>query len=244
MGPRSLAVMVACLSAASYSIAKAETRGVIELFTSQGCSSCPAADKLMGELAQDPTLVSVSLPIDYWDYLGWKDTLADPRNTARQKGYSKVRGDRQVYTPQVVVDGAMHVVGSDRGAIEKAIEKSREKPGTLSLPVTLKVANDGLTVVVPDGTATGSVADVWICGVSKAITVAIKRGENRGKTITYHNVARHWLKLEGWNGKAHTWTVPLKDVGGENVDGAAVMVQTGTTERPSAILGASMAALR
>lgn len=243
MGPRSLAVVVACFSAASFTVARAETRGVIELFTSQGCSSCPAADKLMGELAKDPTLVSISLPINYWDYLGWKDTLADPRNTARQRGYSKVRGDRQVYTPQVVVDGSMHVVGSDRDAIEKAIEKSRQKPGTLSLPVTLKMVDGGLIVGVPDGADARGAVEVWICGVSKAVTVAIKRGENHGKTITYHNVARRWLKLEGWNGKAHTWTVPLHDVGGQGIDGAAVMVQTGTTERPSTILGATSAAI-
>src|SRR5499433_38070 len=80
----------------------AETRAVIELFTSQGCSSCPPADHLLGQLAKDPTLVAMSLPIDYWDYLGWKDTLAEPRNTARQRAYSKLRPDREVYTPQVV----------------------------------------------------------------------------------------------------------------------------------------------
>jgi hypothetical protein len=246
MRPHRLAVVVACFSAASFTVARAETRGVIELFTSQGCSSCPAADKLLGELAKDPTLVSISLPIDYWDYLGWKDTLASPRNTARQRGYSKVRGDRQVYTPQAIVDGSTHVVGSDRGAIEKAIEKVGHTAGALSLPVTLKVENGVLTVGVPNGTGTGArgVAEVWICGISRAVTVAIKRGENRGKTVTYHNVARRWLKLEGWEGKAHTWKVPVKDVGGDGVDGAAVMVQAGTAERPSAILGASMAAVR
>src|SRR6185437_9593644 len=87
-----------------------EPRAVIELFTSQGCSSCPAADKLLGELAADPSLVPISVPIDYWDYLGWKDTLADPRNTARQKSYAHVRGDGQVYTPQVVVNGSVHAL--------------------------------------------------------------------------------------------------------------------------------------
>jgi hypothetical protein len=233
--------MVACLSATTIPVAHAETRGVIELFTSQGCSSCPAADKLIGELANDPTLVSISLPIDYWDYLGWKDTLADPRNAARQRGYSKARGDRQVYTPQVVVDGSMHVVGSDRAAIEKAIDKSRQKPGTLSLAVTLKLADGGLVIGVPDGTVPRSIAEVWVCGISKAVTVAITRGENRGKTVTYHNVARRWIKVDGWSGKAHSWTVPLRNIAGDGIDGAAVMVQTGTAERPSTILGASMA---
>src|SRR3954464_14859031 len=133
MVSRSLAIAVVCLSSvASLSVAEAEPRGVIELFTSQGCSSCPPADKLVGELAADPSLVSISLPIDYWDYLGWKDTLADPRHAARQRAYSKLRGDREVYTPQVVVNGVLHALGSDRAAIEKAIAKSRENPATLS----------------------------------------------------------------------------------------------------------------
>src|SRR6266436_6394550 len=106
--------VVVVFSAAPHSPAQAEPRGVIELFTSQGCSSCPAADKLLGELAADPSLVAISVPIDYWDYLGWKDTLADHRNTARQKAYAHTRGDGQVYTPQVVVNGSLHALGSDK----------------------------------------------------------------------------------------------------------------------------------
>ncbi len=97
---------------------QAQSRAVVELFTSQGCSSCPAADRLLGELAQDTSLIALSVPIDYWDYLGWKDTLADPRHTARQKAYAHARGDGQVYTPQAVVNGSLHVLGSDRSAID------------------------------------------------------------------------------------------------------------------------------
>ncbi len=124
-----------------------QQRAVIELFTSQGCSSCPAADKLLGELAADPSLVAISVPIDYWDYLGWKDTLADPRNTARQKAYAHARGDGQVYTPQVVVNGSLHVLGSDKAAIEHAIAKSR-KHGAMSLPpVTLALADGRASTV-------------------------------------------------------------------------------------------------
>src|SRR5580704_15207858 len=99
----------------------AEPRALLELFTSQGCSSCPAADKLLGELAGDPSLIALSLPIDYWDYLGWKDTLASPGDSARQRAYAHVRGDRQVYTPQMVINGATHALGSDRAAVERAI---------------------------------------------------------------------------------------------------------------------------
>src|SRR5215469_8669907 len=128
------AIAVVCTSA-SFSYASAEPRAVIELFTSQGCSSCPPADKLLAQFTADPSLIPISLPIDYWDYLGWKDTLADPRNSARQRAYSRVRGDREVYTPQVVVNGSMHALGSDRDAIEAAIALSRKSGVALALPV-------------------------------------------------------------------------------------------------------------
>src|SRR5712691_13292673 len=123
------AAAVVVYSLAPQSSAQAEPRAVIELFTSQGCSSCPPADKLLAELTGDPSLVAISVPIDYWDYLGWKDTLADPRNTARQRAYAHVRGDGKVYTPQVVVNGSLHVLGSDKAAIERAIALSRKKIG-------------------------------------------------------------------------------------------------------------------
>src|ERR1039457_127127 len=106
------APLIAGVLVASYALASAgEPRALLELFTSQGCSSCPAADKLLGEFANDPSLIAVSVPIDYWDYLGWKDTLASPAHSARQRGYARVRGDRQVYTPQIVVSGSTHVLG-------------------------------------------------------------------------------------------------------------------------------------
>src|ERR1700691_244630 len=120
--------------------ALAEPRAVVELFTSQGCSSCPPADKVIGELAKDPSVIALSMPIDYWDYLGWKDTLADARFSARQKAYSQVRGDREVYTPQVVVNGSAHVIGSDRAGIERAIGATKKADGVMSVPVTLTLA--------------------------------------------------------------------------------------------------------
>ena len=235
--------VVICSSVAPHASAQAEPRAVIELFTSQGCSSCPAADKLLGELAADPSLVPISVPIDYWDYLGWKDTLADPRNTARQKSYAHVRGDGQIYTPQVVVNGSLHVLGSDRAAIEQAIAKSR-KNGAMSLPpVTLTFADGRLNVVVPDVAEGDTGGEVWLYGLVKSTTIAIGRGENKGRSVTYHNVARRWLKLGDWNGKANTWSVPVQKLKGDGVDEAAVMVQSGTAEKPKAILGAALAAI-
>jgi len=236
------AIAIFCTAGPVYA-ADAKPRAVIELFTSQGCSSCPPADKLLGQLAADPSLVALSLPIDYWDYLGWKDTLADPRNSARQRAYSHARGDREVYTPQVVVNGSLHALGSDPDAIESAIAQSRKGGATLSLPVSIAVANGQIRIVLPDGGEARTVADVWICGLARAVTVAIGRGENRGKVITYHNVARRWVKLGTWSGKGEIWNMPLRELDGDGVDEAAVMIQSGTLDKPSVMLGAAVAAV-
>jgi hypothetical protein len=236
------AIVVVCTTA-PVSYAGAEPRAVIELFTSQGCSSCPPADKLLSQFTADPSLIPLSLPIDYWDYLGWKDTLADPRNSARQRAYSRVRGDREVYTPQVVVNGTLHALGSDKEAIEAAIASSRKSVLTLSLPVVMTVDDGRLLVRVPGGADGHSSAEVWLYGLLKAATVAIGRGENRGKTITYHNVARHWVKLGTWTGKAESWSVPLEEFADEGIDEAAVMVQGGTIDKPSAMYGAAVAVI-
>src|SRR3954464_13307548 len=128
--------------------AHAEPRAVIELFTSQGCSSCPPADKLLGELAKDPSVIALSMPIDYWDYLGWKDTLADSRFSARQKAYSHMRGDRDVYTPQMIVNGATHVIGSDRARVEGAIGDTGKRDHVMSVPITMTLSGKQLTVTV------------------------------------------------------------------------------------------------
>src|SRR3954449_2539705 len=120
--------------------AHADPRAVVELFTSQGCSACPPADKILGELAKDPNVIALSMPIDYWDYLGWKDTLADSRFSARQKAYSHTRGDRDLYTPQMIVNGSVQVIGSDRAAIDGAIKTTGKADGVMSVPVTMTLS--------------------------------------------------------------------------------------------------------
>jgi hypothetical protein len=237
------AAVVVCSAVAPHSSAQAEPRAVIELFTSQGCSSCPPADQLLGELAGDPSLVPVSVPVDYWDYLGWKDTLADPRNTARQKAYAHARGDGQVYTPQVVVNGSLHALGSDKAAIELAIAKSR-KNGAMSLLPTLALADGRLNVTLPDVMDARTGAEVWLFGLVRTATIAIGRGENKGRAITYHNVVRRWIKLGDWTGKANSWSIPVPTLKGTNIDEAAVLVQSGTMEKPKTILGAALAAIQ
>jgi hypothetical protein len=233
---------------ASYAGAGAEPRALLELFTSQGCSSCPPADKLLGEFAADPSLVAISDPIDYWDYLGWKDTLASPAHSARQHAYARVRGDREVYTPQIVVNGAMHALGSDRSAIERAIAQTDQKPGVMSLPVLLSIGGTNLNIDArPRGDGKNDArlgGEVWLCPLARTVTVTIGRGENHGRTITYHNVVRRWIKLGEFGGGAEsTWSVPFSDIRSDDIDAAAVMVQEGTREQPGIILGAALTPL-
>jgi hypothetical protein len=234
------AIFIGGLLIASCVFARAgEPRALLELFTSQGCSSCPPADKLLGELAADPSLVVLSVPIDYWDYLGWKDTLAIPADSARQRAYARVRGDRQVYTPQIVVNGATHVLGSDKPAIERAIAQTDRNAAIMSLPVLMSVGGNNLNVKVAAGKEQVG-GEVWLCLLTRAVKVEIGRGENHGRTITYHNVVRGWLKLGDFAGTDATWAVPIADLMTEHIDGAAVIVQQGTRDRPGIILGAAL----
>jgi hypothetical protein len=239
------APLIAGLLIATYLAADAaEPRALLELFTSQGCSSCPAADKLLGDLSADSSLVALSVPIDYWDYLGWKDTLANPAHSARQRAYARVRGDRQVYTPQIVVNGATHVLGSDRAAIDHAIAQTDQKSGVMSLPVLMSVGGADLNVKIESAENEHASGEVWLCPLAKAIPVEISRGENRGRTVVYHNVVRSWLKLGDWVGAAQSWTVPVAQIETDGVDAAAVMVQEGTHDKPGMILGAAYLPLR
>jgi hypothetical protein len=220
--------------------AHADPRAVVELFTSQGCSSCPPADKIIGELAKDPSIIALSMPIDYWDYLGWKDTLADARFSARQKAYSKMRGDREVYTPQAVINGSVHVIGSDRAGIENAISTTAKAEGVMSVPVTLSLAGKQITVYVAASSKgpTSVHGEVWICAISKAVPISIGRGENSGRELTYYNVVRNLVKIGDWNGNPRSFTVPLESLVHDGIDGAVAYVQDGSRERPGLMLGA------
>jgi len=241
----SCAALSVCTVFAFIRPAASDPRAVIELFTSQGCSSCPPADKVLGDLAQDPSVIALSLPIDYWDYLGWKDTLADSRFTARQRAYSRVRGDREVYTPQAVVNGSVHVIGSDREAIEGAIEDTAQNGAVMSVPVRLTIAGQELTVSVAAANehAARKHGEVWVCSISRAVPIAIGKGENSGRELTYHNVVRGLVKLGDWTGAPASWSVPLEKIAREGVDGAVVYVQDGSRDRPGPMLGAAYSEL-
>jgi len=189
--------------------------------------------------------VAISLPIDYWDYLGWKDTLADARFSARQKAYSRMRGDREVYTPQVVVNGSVHVIGSDLEGIESAISETAKNDGVMSVPVTLSQSGRQITVsVAASGKSPAAMhGEVWIGAISKAIPIAVGRGENSGRELTYYNVVRNLLKVGDWNGTSGSWTVPLENISREGVDAAVVFVQDGNRDKPGPMLGAAFTSL-
>jgi hypothetical protein len=193
---------------------------VVELFTSQGCSSCPAADKVVEGLAPRDDVIALSFNVDYWDYIGWKDTLASPDYTKRQYAYADAMGSRRVYTPQIVIDGVIDVVGSDKSGVERGIARRHDQPNTLL--VTLAAAGDKVKLHIGAGNA-GGPATIWLVQYDNARVVPIGRGENAGRTITYANVARVLSRLGEWDGKPVELTLDAP-----RHDGCVVLVQQGT----------------
>jgi hypothetical protein len=214
-------------------------RAVVELFTSQGCSSCPPADELLVEFSRQPDIVALSLPVNYWDYLGWKDTLAHVAFTERQKAYAHSRSDRQVFTPQMIVNGKKSSIGSDRAQVEKAIQYTTKGRKTLPVSVVINEQNDTVTITVEETSdTTQREAEVWILPVLRSQTVPIERGENRGKTITYANVVRGLNRVGEWRGGSARFEVPL-DMARKGGDAYVVLLQGTDAARPGLILGAA-----
>ncbi|WP_029032896.1 DUF1223 domain-containing protein [Salinarimonas rosea] len=232
------ATLAACLAPASGG-AQTAPRAVVELFTSQGCASCPPADAALVEMARDPDLLALTLPVDYWDYLGWADTLADPAHTARQRGYAEARGDRMVFTPQMVVNGTFACIGSKPADVADALERARAEVAAsgerLPVPVAVEVAAGEARIDVGAGTGdAGAPADVWLLAVAREEEVAIGRGENSGRHATYANVVRGMTKVGEWTGEARTWRHALAGRGDFHV----VLVQTRDGDHPGPIVGA------
>ena len=215
-------------------------RAVIELFTSQGCGKCPPADALLGRLAADDTLVALTFAVDYWDYLGWKDTAARPEFTQRQRGYAEARGDRTVYTPQVVIDGRTHVVGSDRDAIESTVSALVDKNEAPMVDVDAETTRDSLVVRIADGpdALAGTRATVWLVRYDRTRTIPIGRGENSGRTVTYTHLVKALQPIGMWKGKALRIELPRQEMVHENEEGCAILLQAEGEGGPGPILGA------
>ena len=237
---------------ATFATAKAEESGLakaldtpsnapvlLELFTSQGCSSCPPADALFDELRNKPGIITLSFSVDYWNYLGWHDTLSRPENSDRQRDYALSRGDGKVYTPQVVVDGIKHVNGANEAAIEMAIRTAERRLRDVKVTMSMRAEGDSLIVDIGGAPATSDMrqATVWLAVAKNEETVKITRGENRGETITYTHPVRELMPVGMWKGEPTTLRLPLKDLHAIGGDCLVSMLQV---EGAGPILGAAM----
>ncbi len=206
---------------------------VIELFTSQGCSSCPPADALLSELAAEPGVIALALHVDYWDYLGWTDSFATPAFSARQKAYAAAFGKRSIFTPQMIVQGSDVLVGHDGPRIRARIaERLTEAPVA---DLSLRREGDMLTILLaPRGAPVGA-AEVHLVQFIPFDEVAIEGGENAGQRIGYSNIVRSWDTVAIWDGAAELELELRRD----GLDGGhgAVIVQRG---RMGPVLSAAM----
>ncbi|SHF54071.1 hypothetical protein SAMN02745157_2352 [Kaistia soli DSM 19436] len=214
-----------------------QVKAVLELFTSQGCASCPPADEALESFAKRPDIVALSFSVDYWDYQGWKDTLAEHEFTSRQKAYAAARGDRQVYTPQMVVNGRVHIVGSDEKAIETAIAAGPAP----SVPIKVGMMGDAIRVSVGAADRDGPrKATLWLALYERHVKVPIARGENRNRTLSYYNVVRRLRPIAVWRGEPVKVDLPMAEYRESGTDGCAILLQeTGADDAPGQIIGAA-----
>ena len=209
---------------------KGQSKVLIELFTSQGCSSCPRADALLPTFIARKDVIAISMSVDYWDYLGWRDTFGQAKFTKRQHSYASQFGVGHVYTPQIVVDGRTHHNGADEDAIEAMIEKrleARAKNPAVALDVETK---DGTLIISVGGMKKANPAKkatLWMALLSKEKRVKIRRGENRGEHLAYHNVVRKLTPIGHWSGEQMTVKLPKKHIEGRDVDGCVILLQDG-----------------
>lgn len=205
---------------------------VLELFTSQGCSSCPPADELLQRLAREGGVLVLSRPVTYWDDLGWKDTLALPENTSKQRAYqANLSGRPGVYTPQLVIDGRWGGVGSDERAIRNAMRAAQAKPPLANVKAA-RLPGGKLSVTVTGGAG----ADVLLVGYAPSSEVAIWRGENGGTRVIYTNVVRGEARLGKAGAEAKTFEADLAKLSAKGATRFAILVQQGSA---GAILGAA-----
>lgn len=172
---------------------------VVELYTSQGCSSCPPADEMLHELAERSDVIALALHVDYWDYIGWADSFADPAYTTRQQNYARVAGARSIYTPQMVIGGQDHIVGAKAREMDSLIQIHSAQPtGT---QISLQRSGDQLRITGQSQQALRAGTIVQLIRFSPEETVNIMRGENAGRAISYANIVTQWRGVGEWSGQ-------------------------------------------
>jgi hypothetical protein len=224
--PAALALLAA-FAAAMPTLARADDSPiVVELFTSQGCSSCPPADKYFGELAKRSDLIALAFHIEYWNYIGWTDAYSKPWATRRQRDYQSAMKLRYVYTPEIVIQGETEGIASEPAAIEPMIRaaqaKRRPHPN-----LTLHWRDDGALVadVGAGQSPPGEPATLWLVGFDKMHTMAISTGENAGKTSWDHHAVRSFRRLGSWAGSSQELVVPPEEAKNLGDYGVAVLLQ-------------------
>lgn len=209
-------------------------KAVVELFTSQGCASCPPADALLTSLSEEDDVVALAYHVDYWDYVGWEDTFGDEIYSDRQRAYAKSWGSSRIYTPQMVVNGAQGVVGSRRNEVHEALDGA-----SLPLPVDITRAGDMLKIAIPPNTSLDD-AVVWMVTYLDRADVRIETGENAGKSMAYTQVVTARQALGMWEGSSGAdLKLPLPEILAEGGAGIAVIVQQERSGLPGPILGAA-----
>ena len=233
--------LVAAGFAVAIDTASAESRkplGVVELFTSQGCNSCPPADALFSEMVRKGEVVALAYHVDYWDYLGWRDTLAKPENTQRQRDYGRAFGIRSIYTPQAVINGRVHVNGAKKWAVNGTLETLLNSGKGMS--VDLKATLQGESIVIQTGAGpANSKAHLVLVYFDGAKPVTIERGENSGSTITYWNAVTDVQTAGMWHGEAARFELPASEIAKK--DGCVALLQAVNKDGlPGPILGAAI----
>ena len=191
-----LSALATCIAMASPAVADGPT--VVELYTSQGCSSCPPADEILHELAGQSHVIALALHVDYWDYIGWADIFADPAHTRRQQNYARVAGANSIYTPQMVIGGADHVIGTKPMDVANLIRTHSANPtGTL---ISLQRSGNQLQISGQTARALRNGTVVQVIRYSPEETVDVRRGENAGRTLTYSNIVTQWSAVGEWSG--------------------------------------------
>jgi hypothetical protein len=227
--------MASCMAAGAQApTAPPDKPVVVELFTSQGCSSCPPADALLGELAKLPNVVALAFHIDYWDSIGWRDRYELPVAATRQVRYVDSLGLPSAFTPQVVIDGSASYVGSDRGRILAALARRQELT-----PVAVEVSHGELTISLPERAELRGY-DVNVIAYIPEASTAIGRGENSGRTLTEFNIVREFRRAATWDGKASVLRLPVASFPAD-ASRVAVLLQK---SNQGIIVGSAMATLR
>ena len=239
----SIAALAAGLAAAAPAAAGEVQKplGVVEIFTSQGCNSCPPADSALQKFAARGDVVALGYHVDYWDYLGWKDTLGSPANTKRQYEYADGLNRRGVYTPQAVINGRTHTNGGRYGEISSTLQRFDATGRGLPVGMTLTDLGDRMRVTAEAAATDGDKVHMVLVYFRRHADVAIERGENAGRTITYVNAVLDYQTIGMWEGESLSVDIPNSELAAKEADGCAVLLQKATRNgHPGAIIGAAI----